>query len=78
MLILETTFSVIDRPERDSPSIQPRQVTSKYFLIFNEPYEMFSLQSFLHLFKRAKKNGFCFAFTEMRAQFVIHKPVTDI
>ena len=53
-------------------------MTSEYCLIFNEPYDMFSLRSFLHLFKGAKKKGFCFVFTEMNAQLVIHKPVADV
>ena len=33
-------------------------MTSEYCLIFNEPYEIFSLWSFLHLFKGAKRMDF--------------------
>ena len=57
VLTLETTFSGNDSPERDS-SIQPRMITSEYCLIFNKPYEMFSLPSFLCLLKGAKRIGF--------------------
>ena len=52
MLTLETTFSASDSTERDSSNIQPRKMTSTYFLIFNEPYEMFNL------LKGAKKMDF--------------------
>ena len=57
--ILKTTFaSAIDSPERDLSNVQPRLVTSEYCLIFNEPCEMFILQSFLYLFKGAKRMDF--------------------
>ena len=57
--ILKTLFaSAIDSPERNLSNVQPRLVTSEYCLIFNEPCEMFILQSFLYLFKGAKRMDF--------------------
>ena len=47
VLILETTLSAIDSPLRDLSDIQPTQMNSKYYLIFDEPYEMFQFAKFV-------------------------------
>ena len=63
--ILETTLvPCIDSPERDSSKMYQLRYTIGDFwvlinlLIFNEPYEMFIWQSFLYLFKGAKRMDF--------------------
>ena len=49
--ILETTFSAIDSPEKNSSNVQPRQVTSEYCLI---------LSSLSHIYLKEQKEWILF------------------